>query len=66
MSDYNADPDPDLNKCRVCAFCYKLAPLTDLKVDQFSTPTDLKVYHFVRKLGSTRMQFLVDPELIPT
>ena len=66
MGDYNSDPDPDLDKFRVCAFCYKLAPLSKLKIDQFSTESDLKVYHYVKKIGSTRIQFLVDPALIPS
>ena len=42
-----------------------LAPESDLKVDQFSTDSDLKVYHLVRKFGSTRIQVLVDPDQIP-
>lgn len=65
MSDYNADPDPDLDRIRQVAFAYALAPLDTLKVDQFSTESDLKVYHMVRKIGSTRLQVLVDPSLIP-
>ncbi len=66
MSDYNADINPDTDKIRQVAFGYLLAPESDLKVDQFSTDTDLKVYHCVRKIGSTRIQFLVDPAQIPS
>ena len=65
MGNYNADPNPDLDRIRQVAFAFVLAPLDDLKVDQFSTDSNLKVYHIVQKLGSTRMQFLVDPALIP-
>ncbi len=66
MADYNADPAPDTDKIRQVAFGYKLAPESDLKVDQFSTATSNKVYHCVKKIGSTRIQFLVDPSLIPS
>lgn len=65
MSNYNADPNPDTPRIRQVAFAYGLAPLLDLKVDQFSTDSSLKVYHCVRKIGSTRIQFLVDPAAIP-
>ncbi|KKL95122.1 hypothetical protein LCGC14_1857820 [marine sediment metagenome] len=65
MSDYNADPNPDTDRIRQVAFGFKLAPLPDLKIDQFSTLTSLKVYHCVKKIGSTRIQFLIDPDLIP-
>jgi len=65
MGTYNADPNPDINRIRQVAFGYLLAPLDDLKVDQFSTDSNLKVYHCVRKIGSTRIQFLVDPAQIP-
>ncbi len=65
MSDYNADPNPDTDRIRQVAFGFKLAALPDLKIDQFSTLTSLKVYHCVKKIGSTRIQFLVDPALIP-
>lgn len=66
MSDYNADPNPDTDKIRQVAFGYGLAPLDNLKVDQFSTASNLKVYHMVRKLGSTRLDILVDPAEIPS
>ncbi len=65
MSDFNADPDPDTDRIRQVAFGYLLAPEDKLKTDQFSTTTSLKVYHCVKKIGSTRIQFLVDPALIP-
>ena len=65
MGTYNADPNPDTDRIRQVAFGYVLAPLDQLKVDQFSTATSLKVYHCVQKIGSTRLQFLVDPDLIP-
>jgi len=64
MGTYNADAVPDLNKLMTAAFGYKLANQTNLKVDQFSTATSLKVYTFVRKIGSTRLKVLVDPALI--
>lgn len=66
MSTYNADPNPDTDKIRQVAFGYGLAPLDDLKVDQFSTASTLKVYHMVKKIGSTRIQILVDPAEIPS
>ena len=66
MSDYNADPAPDTDRIRQVAFSYKLAPLENLKVDQFSTDNSNKVYSLVKKKGSTRLQVLVDPAEIPT
>lgn len=65
MSDYGADLNPDTNRIRQVAHAYRLAPEPNLKVDQFSTPTTLKVYHCVRKHLSTRIQFLVDPAKLP-
>lgn len=64
MSDFGADPDPELNKFRTVAFRYNFVPLDNLKVDQFSTTTADKVYKFVRKIGSTRLKFRVDPTLV--
>lgn len=66
MGDYNADATPDTDKLHQVAHGFRLAALHDLKCDQFSTLTDLKVYHCVRKIGSTRIQFLVDPALVPS
>ena len=66
MSDYNADPDPDLNKINQIAFGFALFALDTVKTDQFSTSGTDKVYHVVRKIGSHRMQYLVDPDEIPT
>jgi hypothetical protein len=65
MSDFGADPVPDTNKIRQVAFGYGLAPLPKLKVDQFSTAGANKVYTLVKKIGSTRLQVLVDPANIP-
>ncbi len=65
MGNYNADPDPDLNKIRQVAFGWRFAPLLNLKVDQFSTDSDNKVYSLVEKIGSTRLLVLVDPAEIP-
>ena len=65
MSDYGADPNPDVDKIRQVAFGYRLSPLSMLKVDQFSTGTDDKVYSLVVKLGKTRLKILVDPSLLP-
>ena len=65
MGDYNADPAPQLPKFRTIAFDFNLVPQRDLKVDQFSTASANKVYHFARRIGSTRIQFLVDPSQIP-
>ena len=65
MSDYGADPAPDLDRIRQVAFGYALAPEKKLKVDQFSTLTSLKVYHCVQRIGSTSIRFLVDPALLP-
>lgn len=66
MGNYNADPSPDTDKIRQVAFGYELAPLGSLKVDQFSTETSNKVYSLVQKIGSTRLQVLVDPDEIPS
>lgn len=65
MSDYNADINPDTDRIRQVAFGYLLAAEPDLKIDQFSTSTSNKVYHCVQLIGSTRMQFLVDPAIVP-
>ena len=65
MGNYNADPDPDLSKISMIAFGFRLFPLAKVKTDQFSTATDLKVYHLVQKIGSHRIQILVDPDEIP-
>lgn len=65
MGSYNADPNPDTDRIRQVAFGYAIAPLSNLKIDQFSTAGDNKVYHMVQKIGSTRLQCLVDPAIIP-
>lgn len=65
MGDYNADKFPALNKMRTIAFNLKLVPQKNLKVDQFPTTTNLKVYHFVVKIGSTNLSVLVDPDDVP-
>ncbi len=65
MSTFGADINPDTGKIRQVAFGYKLAPQSKLKVDQFSTATANKVYSLVVKIGSTRLQVLVDPSQIP-
>lgn len=65
MSNYNADPDPDLNRIRQIAFGSQFVPQKNLKVDQFSTTTSFKVYHYVVKIGSTNLSVLVDPDKIP-
>ena len=65
MSNFNADPNPDLPRIRQVAFGYQIAPESDLKVDQFSTASSNKVYTIVRKIGSTRLKVLVDPDAIP-
>jgi len=65
MGNYNADPTPDTDAIRQVAFGYKLAPLSDLKVDQFSTDSSLKVFSLVKKIGSTRLQVQVDPDELP-
>lgn len=64
MSDYNADKNPSLNKIRTVVFNYNFVPLDTLKVDQHSTETEDKVYHIVRKIGSTNISFRVDPSQI--
>ena len=64
MGNYNADIAPEENQLRTVAFTYGLADQDDLKVDQFSTLTGNKVFSMVRKIGSTRLQFLVNPDLI--
>lgn len=65
MGDYNADPNPNTDRIRQVAFGYAIAPLSKLKVDQFSTTTTDKVYALVEKIGSTRLRVLVDPDQIP-
>ncbi len=65
MSDFGADPNPDVNKIRLVAFGYNFTPGLDLKVDQFSTTGTDKVYHLVKRFGSTNVYFLVDPDNVP-
>jgi len=65
MGTYNADPNPDTNRIRQVTVGYLFAPLDNLKVDQFSTLSDRKVYSLVQKIGSTRLHVLVDPAAIP-
>jgi hypothetical protein len=65
MGNYGADPAPQLPKIRKVAFDFNFVPQDDLKVDQFSTVSSNKVYSVVRKIGSTRLKFLVDPSQIP-
>lgn len=65
MSNYNADANPDTDRLHQVAFAFGLAPRDNLKVDQFSTSTSLKVYHYVEKIGSNRIQVLVDPSELP-
>ena len=64
MSNYDADANPDLTTARRLAFSFGFAPQTDLKIDQFSTLTTDKVFTLVRKIGSTRLKILVDPNEI--
>lgn len=64
MGNYNADANPELGKFRRLAFQYAEVHQNDLMVDQFSTATSEKVYHYARRIGSTRIQFLVNPALI--
>lgn len=61
MSDYGADPDPDIDKINTVCFGYNLGPQGDVKVDQFSTDGDDKVYSLVQKLGSSRLLVRVNP-----
>ena len=65
MGNYNADEFPALNKMRTIAFDWKLVDQTNLKVDQFSTAGPQKVYHFARRIGSTNLSILVDPDEVP-
>lgn len=65
MSDYGADPDPDLNRIHQVAFGFAFANQPNLKVDQFPTTTSKKVYHLVKKIGSTNLSVLVEPDDIP-
>ena len=65
MGDYNADPDPDLDKIRMVGFGFGLFPLDNVKADQFSTLTTAKVYKFCRKIGTHRLRVQVNPDDIP-
>lgn len=65
MGTYNADPNPNLSKIQMVAYTYGFFTQDKTKCDQFSTDSSLKVYHLVRKIGSHRLQLLVDPTLIP-
>lgn len=65
MGDFGADKFPAVNKMRTIAFNYKLFNLVKIKVDQFPTDNDDKVYSFVQKLGSHRLLIRVNPNEIP-
>lgn len=65
MSTFDADPNPDIDLIRQVAFGYGFAPQQNLKVDQFSTTGPNKVYHLVKKIGSTNLYVLVDPDQLP-
>ena len=65
MGDYNADSNPDLDKIRMVAFGFGLFPLVDVKSDQFSTLTSVKVYKFCKKIGTHRLRVQVNPDEIP-
>lgn len=65
MGNYGANPNPDLNQARTLAFQYALAPQAQLKIDQFSTATSSKVFSMNRKIGKTRLLFLIDPAITP-
>ena len=65
MGNYNADPNPDLDKIRQIGFGLFLFPLNNVKVDQFSTLTTQKVYKFCRKIGTHRLRVQVNPDEIP-
>lgn len=65
MGNYNADASPDIAKIQMIAQGFGLFPSDKTKVDQFSTATDDKVYHFVKKNGSWRLQVLVNPADVP-
>jgi len=64
MGNYNADAAPDVAKIRRVAYGYKFFTTENTKVDQFATSGANKVYHLVRKIGSSRLQILVDPSSI--
>ena len=66
MGDYGANPNPDIDAIMQIAWAYRMAPLGKLKVDQFSTVTNNKVFSLVEKIGSTRLLVLVDPAEIPS
>lgn len=65
MGNYNADPSPDLDKIRMVAYGFGLFTDQKTKADQFSTDSNLKVYHLVKKIGSNRLRIQVDPSQIP-
>lgn len=55
MSDYGANPNPDLDLARLAAFTYRLANLRDLKYDEYSHPDGNVVGHFVQKRTKSRL-----------
>jgi len=65
MGDYNADLSPDTGKMRMVGYGLGFLPDSFHQSDQFSTPTDLKVYHFVKQINGGRIHVLVDPAEIP-
>jgi len=66
LSDYGADAVPDTDKIRQVAFGYQLAPLDNLKIDQFSVHDSAKCYTLVKFHGKTRLKVLVNPAELPS
>lgn len=65
MGDYNADPNPDLDKITMVAYGFGFFTKTDTKADQFSTLDTSKVYKLTRKIGKNRLRIKVDPTMVP-
>jgi len=65
MTDYGADAEPNIANIRQVAFGYFLAPLSNLKVDQFTIHDSAACFTLVRFHGKTRLKVLVNPNDLP-
>jgi hypothetical protein len=65
MSDYGADPSPDLFQLQVLAGMYGFTDLQNVKCDRYTVDADLIVVRIVQKGPHNRLLLAVDPTLLP-
>jgi len=65
MSDFGADPAPNLTHARQLAYGYNFAHLPNLKIDQFPAASSAVCFTFVQYHGKHRLKILVNPDELP-